>query len=65
MAMSSFVRAVIGVMGRIAVHGVGLRVTIGGMRLRISARAFSRSGYSGGFEKMMLIQTERVLGAVG
>lgn len=31
-------QAVIGRMGRIAAHGVGMRITIAGMRIRISAR---------------------------
>ena len=63
MEMSSFVRAVTGRLGRVAVRGVGMRITIGGVRLRLSARAFSRIHFWED-EKMMLIQTERVLGAV-
>jgi hypothetical protein len=41
----SFWRAVIGIVGRFAVRGVGLRITFGGLRIRLSARAFSRSRF--------------------
>jgi hypothetical protein len=47
MEMSSFWRAVLGMVGRIAVLGVGLRLTIGGLRVRLSARVFSRIPFWG------------------
>jgi hypothetical protein len=40
--MSSSMQAVAGVMGRIAVRGVGLRISIGGVRLWVFPRGSSR-----------------------
>lgn len=38
LGMSSSSRAALGLLGRIAVRGVAMRITLAGMRLRISAR---------------------------
>ena len=45
MEMSSFMRAVTGRLGRMRVRGVGVRITTGGLRFRVSARAFSQSHF--------------------
>jgi hypothetical protein len=39
---SHFMQAVIGIMGQIAVHSVRMRITISGIRIRISAHVFSQ-----------------------
>ncbi|MEA1957603.1 MAG: hypothetical protein U9N01_04530 [Euryarchaeota archaeon] len=39
---SHFWQAGIGIMGRIAVHSARMRITIAGIRIRISARVFSQ-----------------------
>jgi hypothetical protein len=40
MVMSSFLRAVIGLLVRIAVLAIVMRITIGGLRIRLSAVGF-------------------------
>lgn len=42
-AMSSCLRAVLGMAGRVAGRGIGLRLTIAGLRFRVSAVGRSRS----------------------
>ena len=46
MGMSSFLRAAVGIMGRGAAPGLGMRLTVAGMRLRISGLGSRRSHYN-------------------